>query len=132
QLRKLFAQMGSLMAGWDSPVLDPKLVKFQRNWSLTKGEIKAYWKSKKETEEEHLRDIYGSPNSTEAEVQISFTSPQVLFYFTFLFSKLVLVFDMTGEDIHGYKAPEIKFITKRKIHGHGRGIEFGEVHRHKK
>ncbi|KAK6938826.1 hypothetical protein RJ641_032334 [Dillenia turbinata] len=63
--------MGSLMAGWDSPVLDPKRVKFQRNWSLTKGEIEAYWKSKKETEEEHLRDIYGSPNSTEEKIYTS-------------------------------------------------------------
>ncbi|KAI3460331.1 hypothetical protein Pfo_016994 [Paulownia fortunei] len=49
--------MGSLMAGWDSPVPDPNLVKFRRNKSLTKEEIEAFWKSKKKKEEEHLKDI---------------------------------------------------------------------------
>ncbi|KAL8459023.1 hypothetical protein ACS0TY_036487 [Phlomoides rotata] len=49
--------MGSLMAGWDSHALDPNDVKFRRNKSLTKDEIGAYWKSKKQNEEEHLRDI---------------------------------------------------------------------------
>ncbi|PIA55792.1 hypothetical protein AQUCO_00700249v1 [Aquilegia coerulea] len=47
--------MGSLMAGWSSPTSkDPKSVVYQRNKSLTKGEIDAYWRSKKTTEEEHL------------------------------------------------------------------------------
>ncbi|KAG6585589.1 hypothetical protein SDJN02_17189, partial [Cucurbita argyrosperma subsp. argyrosperma] len=49
--------MGSLMGGWNSPVLDPKSVKFKRNRSLTKEEIEAYWKSKRKLEEEHLRAI---------------------------------------------------------------------------
>jgi hypothetical protein len=49
--------MGSLMAGWDSPVRDPNVVNLRRNKSLTKGEIEAFWKSKKQKEEEHLRDI---------------------------------------------------------------------------
>ncbi|KAI4336870.1 hypothetical protein L6164_015348 [Bauhinia variegata] len=49
--------MGSLMAGWDCPTLDPKSARLQRNRSLTKEEIDAYWKSKKEKEEEHLRAI---------------------------------------------------------------------------
>lgn len=31
--------------------------KLRRNSSLTRGEIEAYWKSKKHTEEEHLPDI---------------------------------------------------------------------------
>ncbi|KAL8145024.1 uncharacterized protein LOC141706778 [Apium graveolens] len=44
--------MGSLMAGWDSHVPDPKTVKHQRNRSLTREEIDTYWKSKKQTEEE--------------------------------------------------------------------------------
>ncbi|KAK9270630.1 hypothetical protein L1049_026212 [Liquidambar formosana] len=52
--------MGSLMAGWNSPITDPKSVRYQRNWSLTRGEIEAYWSSKKKTEEEHLRAICGS------------------------------------------------------------------------
>ncbi|KAF9686809.1 hypothetical protein SADUNF_Sadunf02G0028400 [Salix dunnii] len=47
--------MGSLMSGWDSPISDPESVKYQRNSSLTKGEIDAYWKSKKKTEEDHLK-----------------------------------------------------------------------------
>ncbi|KAI5656076.1 hypothetical protein M9H77_24869 [Catharanthus roseus] len=50
--------MGSLMAGWDSHVEDPKLVKLKRNSSsLTKEEIEAFWRSRKLKEEEHLRDI---------------------------------------------------------------------------
>ncbi|KAK8623329.1 hypothetical protein V6N13_118216 [Hibiscus sabdariffa] len=56
--------MGSLMAGWDSHVSDPTSVILKRNKSLTKEEIEAYWKSKKKTEEEHLKAIYGSPDST--------------------------------------------------------------------
>ncbi|KAE8654016.1 Isoflavone reductase-like protein 4 isoform 1 [Hibiscus syriacus] len=55
--------MGSLMAGWDSPVSDPTSVILKRNKSLTKEKIEAYWKSKKKTEEEHLKAIYGSPDS---------------------------------------------------------------------
>ncbi|KAL6955830.1 hypothetical protein U1Q18_049833, partial [Sarracenia purpurea var. burkii] len=46
--------MGSLMAGWDSPVYDPRTVGSERNKSLTKEEIEAYWRSKKKAEEEHL------------------------------------------------------------------------------
>ncbi|KAA8537608.1 hypothetical protein F0562_027216 [Nyssa sinensis] len=49
--------MGSLMAGWDSNVPDPKLVKLQRNRSSTKEEIETYWRSKKKKEEEHLKAI---------------------------------------------------------------------------
>ncbi|XP_028757751.1 uncharacterized protein LOC114731047 [Neltuma alba] len=49
--------MGSLMAGWDSPTIDPKSAKLKRNQSLTKEEIDSYWKLKKKTEEEHLRAI---------------------------------------------------------------------------
>ncbi|KAK4782311.1 hypothetical protein SAY86_016413 [Trapa natans] len=44
--------MGSLMAGWDSPVQDPKDVELQRNRSFTKEEIEAYWRSKKKAEDE--------------------------------------------------------------------------------
>ncbi|XAR61748.1 hypothetical protein NMG60_11016255 [Bertholletia excelsa] len=61
--------MGSLMAGWDSPVPDPRTVKFQRNKSLTKDEIEAYWRSKKKAEEEHLKaitDILTKSSSQEA------------------------------------------------------------------
>ncbi|KZV14104.1 hypothetical protein F511_44426 [Dorcoceras hygrometricum] len=49
--------MGSLMAGWDSPVSDPNSVKLRRNKSLTKERIEAFWSTKKRKEEEHLRDI---------------------------------------------------------------------------
>ncbi|XP_004501006.1 uncharacterized protein [Cicer arietinum] len=49
--------MGSLMAGWDSNTLDPKSASLERNRSLTKEEIDAFWKSKKETEDQHLKAI---------------------------------------------------------------------------
>ncbi|KAM7518231.1 hypothetical protein LguiB_017193 [Lonicera macranthoides] len=45
--------MGSLMAGWNSPLKDPKDVKYQRNRSLTKERIETYWRSKKQNEEHH-------------------------------------------------------------------------------
>ncbi|KAG9449677.1 hypothetical protein H6P81_009642 [Aristolochia fimbriata] len=51
--------MGSLMAGWDAPIPDPKDVKYQRNNSFTKAEIDAFWKAKKKIEEEHLKEISG-------------------------------------------------------------------------
>ncbi|KAG0479704.1 hypothetical protein HPP92_010562 [Vanilla planifolia] len=34
--------MGSLMAGWDSPFLDPDTARIERNRSLTREEIKAF------------------------------------------------------------------------------------------
>ncbi|XP_030447123.1 uncharacterized protein LOC115670063 [Syzygium oleosum] len=46
--------MGSLMAGWDSPVLDAKRVAYQRNRSFTKEEIEAYRRSEKVKAEEEL------------------------------------------------------------------------------
>ncbi|OIV96333.1 hypothetical protein TanjilG_09760 [Lupinus angustifolius] len=49
--------MGSLMAGWDSSTLDPKSARVERNRSLTKEEINAFWRTKKEIEEEHLRAV---------------------------------------------------------------------------
>ncbi|KAE9609412.1 hypothetical protein Lal_00020251 [Lupinus albus] len=49
--------MGSLMAGWDSSTLDPKSATLERNRSLTKEEINAFWRTKKEIEEEHLRAV---------------------------------------------------------------------------
>ncbi|KAL2892743.1 Trans-4-hydroxy-L-proline dehydratase [Bienertia sinuspersici] len=55
--------MGSLMAGWDSPVHDPKFASKERNKSLTKEEIVEFWKLRKKTEEEHLKAI--SPDVKE-------------------------------------------------------------------
>ncbi|XP_021901511.1 uncharacterized protein LOC110817326 [Carica papaya] len=49
--------MGSLMAGWDSPVVDSKSVRYKRNQSCTKEEIKAFWLSKKKAEKEHLKAV---------------------------------------------------------------------------
>ncbi|PQQ03892.1 uncharacterized protein Pyn_36940 [Prunus yedoensis var. nudiflora] len=40
--------MGSLMAGWDSPVLNSKPDVYKRNQSLTKDEIEAYWRANNE------------------------------------------------------------------------------------
>ncbi|GMI90662.1 RGA Target 1 [Hibiscus trionum] len=55
--------MGSLMAGWDSHVSesDPKSVLRERNRSLTKEEVEAFWKSQKQTEEEHVEDTLSNP-----------------------------------------------------------------------
>ncbi|KAL5845120.1 hypothetical protein ACOSQ3_011189 [Xanthoceras sorbifolium] len=57
--------MGSLMAGWNSPVSDPKFVKYERNKSLIKEEIDAYWREKKMEEEQqrHLKDNISGPSS---------------------------------------------------------------------
>ncbi|KAF5806720.1 hypothetical protein HanRHA438_Chr05g0233911 [Helianthus annuus] len=44
--------MGSLMAGWDSHVPDPKSVQLERNRSMTKEEIATFWKSKNNVKEE--------------------------------------------------------------------------------
>ncbi|KAE8723688.1 isoflavone reductase-like protein-like [Hibiscus syriacus] len=57
--------MGSLMAGWDSTVSesDPESVIRERNRSLTKEEIEAYWKSQKGMEEEHLKGTFSPSDS---------------------------------------------------------------------
>ncbi|XP_020251516.1 uncharacterized protein LOC109828931 isoform X1 [Asparagus officinalis] len=53
--------MGSLMAGWDSSFQDPEQVTYQRNKSLTKDEIAAYWKSMNKPEEnnENQENMHG-------------------------------------------------------------------------
>ncbi|KAK9129850.1 hypothetical protein Sjap_010337 [Stephania japonica] len=61
--------MGSLMAGWDSPVSDPKAVRYQRNKSFTKGEIDAYWRSQKRIEEEHLKSISVAQEDTKESTE---------------------------------------------------------------
>ncbi|BAT77758.1 hypothetical protein LR48_Vigan09g025200 [Vigna angularis] len=42
--------MGSLMPGWDSPTLDPESASIERNRSLTKQQIDAYWRTKEKTD----------------------------------------------------------------------------------
>ncbi|KAJ8762134.1 hypothetical protein K2173_007284 [Erythroxylum novogranatense] len=58
--------MGSLMAGWDSPVKDPKSAKYKKNWSFTRGQIDAYWNLKKKTheEEDHLKPTSRSSSTS--------------------------------------------------------------------
>ncbi|WVZ19771.1 hypothetical protein V8G54_007093 [Vigna mungo] len=63
--------MGSLMAGWDSPTLDPESATIERNRSLTKEEINAFWNAKKETELEHLRAISKLSQTIQAHSQKS-------------------------------------------------------------
>ncbi|OVA07055.1 hypothetical protein BVC80_1117g55 [Macleaya cordata] len=55
------------MAGWDSPVSDPKFVTCQRNKSFTKEEIEAYWRSKKliDKEEHNLKAITVLPEKSQ-------------------------------------------------------------------
>ncbi|KAK4365146.1 hypothetical protein RND71_016504 [Anisodus tanguticus] len=62
--------MGSLMAGWDSPVSDPRAMKY--NKSLTKEEIEAYWRSKKHIVEEHQRYISMLSPQSQKQANIVF------------------------------------------------------------
>lgn len=64
--------MGSLMAGWDSPVSDPQAMKYRKNKSLTKEEIEAYWRSKKQIEEEHQRYISMLSPQSQNQANIAF------------------------------------------------------------
>ncbi|XP_027355948.1 uncharacterized protein LOC113865531 [Abrus precatorius] len=59
--------MGSLMAGWDSIALDPESATLERNRSLTKEEIDAYWRTRKNIEEEHLRAISNLSDTIQAK-----------------------------------------------------------------
>lgn len=52
--------MGSLMAGWDSPILEAKQVRIHLNNSMTKEEIANYWREKRIIEEEHLLSAFKS------------------------------------------------------------------------
>ncbi|XP_009612498.1 uncharacterized protein LOC107769480 [Nicotiana tabacum] len=64
--------MGSLMAGWDSPVSDPQAMKYRKSKSLTKEEIEAYWRSKKQIEEEHQRYISMLSPQSQKQANIVF------------------------------------------------------------
>ncbi|WVZ61113.1 hypothetical protein U9M48_011035 [Paspalum notatum var. saurae] len=46
--------MGSLMSGWDSPVLgyDDKKIHARRNRSLTREEVEAFWKQRRRSSED--------------------------------------------------------------------------------
>lgn len=68
--------MGSLMAGWDSDFKDPKSVIYQRNKSLTKEEIAAYWKSKK-TEDVNNENQENMHKGSVQRTQRSNTMPLV-------------------------------------------------------
>ncbi|KAJ1384957.1 hypothetical protein SESBI_42106 [Sesbania bispinosa] len=59
--------MGSLMAGWDSHNFDnPESASFERNRSITQEEIDAFWKSKKEIEDEHLKALSNLSQTIQA------------------------------------------------------------------
>ncbi|KAL5725094.1 hypothetical protein ACHQM5_008275 [Ranunculus cassubicifolius] len=67
--------MGSLMAGWDSPNLDPKTVRVERNRSFTKEEIENFWESHNKPTDQQLH-----MNDGEAlKQQISFDMPHFVF-----------------------------------------------------
>eukprot|EP00249_Psilotum_nudum_P034394 c53393_g1_i1 orf=199-597(+) len=59
--------MGSLMAGWDSPVFCSKKGRLDRKPSFTKEEIDSYWKMKRESEEEHFRAATESAEHLKVE-----------------------------------------------------------------
>ncbi|CAL0319003.1 unnamed protein product [Lupinus luteus] len=54
-MEKIF--VNSNIQRWDSSTLDPKSATLERNQSLTKEEINAFWRTKKKIEEEHLRAV---------------------------------------------------------------------------
>ncbi|KAL5558021.1 hypothetical protein UlMin_034232 [Ulmus minor] len=54
--------MGSLMAGWDSTVLDAKSNELNRNFSMTKEEIEAYWRSRDKSDH---KEIISKANNNE-------------------------------------------------------------------
>lgn len=59
--------MGSLMAGWDSPVLgDDNKVRLMRNRSLTKEEVEAFWKQHRKSEDGGESSPLGSPGAMES------------------------------------------------------------------
>lgn len=60
--------MGSLMAGWDSPMLDAKQVRLHLNNSMTKEEIANYWREKRIIEEEHLLSAFKSAARIKARI----------------------------------------------------------------
>ncbi|XP_031498705.1 uncharacterized protein LOC116263205 [Nymphaea colorata] len=48
--------MGSLMAGWDSPFVDPERVNYERNKSFTREEIETFWKQRKAEHEAYCKE----------------------------------------------------------------------------
>jgi len=54
---RTYTEMGSLMAGWDSPTSSSGKGRFERNKSLTNEEIEAFWKIKRKAQEEHLKAV---------------------------------------------------------------------------
>jgi len=59
--------MGSLMAGWDSPIRDAKQVRLHLNNSMTMEEIANYWRAKRIIEEEHLLSAFKSAARIKAQ-----------------------------------------------------------------
>ncbi|KAJ3703782.1 hypothetical protein LUZ61_007487 [Rhynchospora tenuis] len=55
--------MGSLMAGWDSRIMDEHTARVRRNKSLTKEEINAFWRSKSQRKDNE-RDMNFSPSGS--------------------------------------------------------------------
>ncbi|MQM04590.1 hypothetical protein Taro_037393 [Colocasia esculenta] len=56
--------MGSLMAGWNCPVVDPETARLERNRSLTKEEIESFWKvHRKSCDGEEQEEQLLSPTS---------------------------------------------------------------------
>ncbi|CAD5183141.1 unnamed protein product [Musa acuminata subsp. malaccensis] len=64
--------MGSLMAGWSSPVVDPEKALLKRNKSLTKEEIDSFWRLHRPTKEEE-EDFQASLSSPRTP-QVAFLS----------------------------------------------------------
>jgi hypothetical protein len=64
--------MGSLMAGWDSPVLgDDNKVRARRNRSLTRDDVEAFWKQRRRPEDGGEECPFGSLEKTPASYPLA-------------------------------------------------------------
>ncbi|KAF3794396.1 hypothetical protein EJ110_NYTH02316 [Nymphaea thermarum] len=60
--------MGSLMAGWDSPFVDPERVNYERNKSFTREEIETFWKQRKAEDEAYCKEARNYSNLSGKQV----------------------------------------------------------------
>ncbi|KAJ8531962.1 hypothetical protein K7X08_011885 [Anisodus acutangulus] len=77
--------------GWDSTILDPDVVKYKRNKSLTKEEIEAFWRSKKQKEED------SSVLSPRSQIHANSTSEETA-KTTYEISNSGKILDMNSEE----------------------------------
>ncbi|KAK4342501.1 hypothetical protein RND71_038317 [Anisodus tanguticus] len=88
--------MGSLMAGWDSNILDPDVVKYKRNKSLTKEEIEAFWRSKKQKEEDS--SVLSPRSQIHVALRVANSTSEEATKTTYKISNSGKILDMNSEE----------------------------------